>query len=158
MTRHTAPLRPDRAVELERRRIAPRLQPTRVVDDEPSREDRITLAVAGVVWWALLLVAASIAPEADGPAAEQLTTLGELASLAQFAAIFGVVVLLVSGLRRGAGMAMLLGGGVFLASAVACVGSGHHAFGTWWYGQAAATAGMMLTGAATMRGRLRRRR
>ena len=158
MTRHTAPLRPDRAADLERRRIAPQPRSARVAGDEPAREDRIALAVAGIVWWTLLLVAASIAPEADGPAAEQLTALGELASLAQFAAIFGVVMLLVSGLRRGAGMAMLLGGGVFLASAVACVGSGHHAFGTWWYGQAAATVGMMLTGAATMRGGLRRRR
>lgn len=149
MTRRVAPLL---HTDLERRRINPAPAAPPTIQYGPSRVDQTVLTATGVAWFLLLFVAVAVVPEADGANAEQLSAVSAIAGFFQFAAIVAVMLLVMSGSRRAAGAAMLAGGGLFLASATACVATGHHAFGPWWYGQAAALGGMMLAGAVALRG------
>jgi hypothetical protein len=45
--------------------------------------------------------------------------------------------------RRGGLVASIAAAGVFTALSVACPVSGHHPFGSWWYGQMALALGML---------------
>jgi hypothetical protein len=156
MTQRTAPMRTD----LDRHRLRTIRKAPSTVDELPFRDVRMLLAVTGLTWWLLLFAALAVMPEAVDPAASdaELTATEQLVGLLQMSVLLAVVLALMAGSPVAAGGAMLVGGVVFLASSVACVSTGHHSFGGWWYVQAGAMGGMIVAGAAALRSGLVRRR
>jgi peptidoglycan/LPS O-acetylase OafA/YrhL len=106
--------------------------------------------IVGLSWYALYTIIAAIEPPADHPDAIpvwlqstlDVTLLGLLAVTA-----VGLV------MRRRFGLVTALGAaGLLLAMVVACPVSGHHTFGTWWYGEMACALGLVaVTGVALNR-------
>lgn len=110
---------------------------------------RLALVVGGA-WYLLYLVAYALEPAADHPDAfpSWLAATFEVTLL-------GLMGLMAVGLvaQRRWGLVASMGAAVFfLALLVACPVSGHHSFGTWWYGQMACALGLVtITGAALRR-------
>jgi peptidoglycan/LPS O-acetylase OafA/YrhL len=110
-----------------------------------------TLAlVVGVSWYVLFSLAVALEPAADNPDAIPAWLAGAI----DFT-LLGLLAVTAAGLitRRRFGLVAALGGAaLFLAMAVACPVSGHHTFGTWWYGQMACAIGLVaITGSALRR-------
>jgi len=106
--------------------------------------------IVGVSWFLLYSIAVALEPAADHPdafpawlaATIELTLLGLLAVTAA-----GLIT------RRRFGLVAALGAAAwFVAMVVACPVSGHHTFGSWWYGQMACAIGLVaITGSALRR-------
>jgi hypothetical protein len=110
-----------------------------------------TLAlVVGVSWYVLFSLAVALEPAADHPDAIPAW----MAATIDFT-LLGLLAVTAAGLitRRRFGLVAALGAAaLFLAMAVACPVSGHHSFGTWWYGQMACAIGLVaITGSALRR-------
>jgi hypothetical protein len=105
--------------------------------------------IAAVSWYVLFSIAMALEPAADHPDA-----IPTWLSAGLEVVLLGLLAVTAAGLlaRRRFGLVAALGAGaLFLAMAVACPVSGHHSFGTWWYGQMACAIGLVAITGVTLR-------
>jgi len=94
-------------------------------------DGRVGLVLA-VAWFVLIQVAAAIEP----PARESEPFIGVLLEITMYLLLATMVTGFV--MQRRFGLVASLGAAVLAtAASIACPISGHHQFGTWWYGQMA---------------------
>lgn len=106
---------------------------------------RIAVAV-GAVWIVLSQIVAAIEPAPQ----ESEPLIGTLLAWS----MFGILLTMLGGLalRRRWGLVASLGGAVLATSAaVACPTSGHHQFGTWWYGEMLCVLALVGASVAALR-------
>jgi hypothetical protein len=111
--------------------------------------DRINVWVAiavGVSWFVLTPIAAALEPATDR--AEPL--LGTLLG-ASMDVLFVVMLLGLAMRRRWGLVASIAGGALVTAMVVACPTTGHHQFGTWWYGEMACALALVGISVAALR-------
>ena len=138
--------RPETAIDLER-------EPERA--PAPSEElrawlgeriDRYTPMVVAGAWFVLLQVAAALEP---APARAE-PAIGVLLALAMYTLLAVMVTGLV--MHRRFGLVASLAAAVLAAAAsIACPITGHHQFGTWWYGQMACVLALVAISVASLR-------
>jgi hypothetical protein len=139
----------------ERQRIS--TDDRKVISTRPEMREWLGQRVAGHIalivglsWYALYSIIAAIEPPADHPDAIPAWLQASLE-----VALLGLLAVTAVGLvaRRRFGLVTALGAaGLLLAMVVACPVSGHHTFGTWWYGEMACALGLVaITGVALSR-------
>jgi hypothetical protein len=142
-------VRDDIRTDVARRSIAPRPAPRRRL----HLDDTVAygwVVAATVAWPVLFGIGWILEPEAANPNAvpgpiEGLVVLGFLACVVWMARGFS--------LQQRFGFAGSFGAAVvLLGMVVACPLTGHHAIGGWWYGQLAATGGLIALSAAGLWG------
>lgn len=105
--------------------------------------------IVGLSWYVLFSIAVAIEPAADHPDAIP----SWLANTIDFT-LLGVLAVTAAGLitRRRFGLVAALGAAaLFVGMVIACPVSGHHTFGTWWYGQMACAFGLVAITASALR-------
>lgn len=105
--------------------------------------------IVGLSWYVLFSIAVAIEPAADHPDAIP----SWLANTIDFT-LLGVLAVTAAGLitRRRFGLVAALGAAaLFVGMVIACPVSGHHTFGTWWYGQMACALGLVAITASALR-------
>jgi hypothetical protein len=132
-------------------------RPETKITDGPRRpsstrewlQDRINVWVAiavGVSWFVLTPIAAALEPATNRPEPLLGTLLGASMDLLFFAMLIGLA------MRRRWGLVASVGGGALVtAMVVACPTSGHHQFGTWWFGEMACALALLAIGVAALR-------
>ena len=114
---------------------APHTQPEPRLDTRAWLAERIDGKLAGgvaVAWLVLLQVAFALEPATN----QAVPVYGVVLELTMWALLATMLTGLV--MQRRFGLVASLGAAGFMtAMSVACPISGHHAFGTWWYGQMA---------------------
>ena len=103
-----------------------------------ERVDGRWALVLGLAWFVLFEVAAALEPQT----AHEEPVIGVVIAVV----MWSLIALMVTGLAmtRRWGMGAALAAGVFLTAAViACPTTGHHTFGTWWYGEFACAAALV---------------
>jgi 4-amino-4-deoxy-L-arabinose transferase-like glycosyltransferase len=94
--------------------------------------------VVGLAWLVLFEVAGMFEPQTS----HEEPVIGVVIAVVMWTLIATMVTGLAMQRRWGLGAA--LAAGVFLSAAViACPTTGHHTFGTWWYGEALCTAAIV---------------
>jgi len=118
----------------------------------PTREwlqDRINVWVAlavGISWFVLTPIAAALEPATDRP--EPL--IGTLLVASMDVLFVGMLIGLA--MRRRWGLVASVAGGVLAtAMVVACPTTGHHQFGTWWFGEMACALALVGISVAALR-------
>jgi hypothetical protein len=125
--------------------IAPQVRPA-------GRLPWVWAAVLGLGWPVVTAISYAVEPAPSDPGAVP----GLFDALVSYAFLIGLVGTGVAASRRlpAAVTWSFLTGAVALGVTAACPSSGHHALGTWWFGQLAACVAMLgVTGAATLRAR-----
>ncbi len=123
--------------------------PRRTPSTQEWLRDRINVWVAiavGVSWFVLTPIAAALEPATDR--AEPL--LGTLLG-ASMDVLFVVMLLGLAMRRRWGLVASVAGGALVTAMVVACPTTGHHQFGTWWYGEMACALALVGISVAALR-------
>jgi hypothetical protein len=123
--------------------------PRRTPSTQEWLRDRINVWVAiavGVSWFVLTPIAAALEPATDR--AEPL--LGTLLG-ASMDVLFVVMLLGLAMRRRWGLVASIAGGALVTAMVVACPTTGHHQFGTWWYGEMACALALVGISVAALR-------
>ncbi|MDP9023161.1 MAG: hypothetical protein M3N57_10830 [Actinomycetota bacterium] len=122
----------------EARRVIP---PRRLRDRLHDRIPQAWCVAAALAWAALLSVAVALEPGADDPAAIP-SAVDALIATVLFGGLFATAAGL--GSRRRIGFAASFGAALLLLGAtLACPATGHHELAGWWYGQLAATGGLV---------------
>ena len=123
--------------------------PRRLPSTRGWLQDRINVWVAiavGVSWFVLTPIAAALEPATDRP--EPL--IGTLLVAAMDVLFVGMLIGLA--MRRRWGLVASVGGGALVtAMVVACPTSGHHQFGTWWFGEMACALALVGISVAALR-------
>jgi hypothetical protein len=115
---------------------APEPQPVRNRPDTrewlQERIDGRVAAAVGIAWVVLTEIAFALEPAAQG----SVPVVGILLELSMYLLLATMIAGLV--MQRRFGLVASLGGAVLAtAASIACPVTGHHAFGTWWFGQMA---------------------
>jgi hypothetical protein len=111
-----------------------------------ERVDGRVCAAVGVAWFVLLELAMALEPATSR--AEPL--IGVFLELSMWLLLATMVTGLV--MQRRFGLVASLGGAVLsTAASIACPISGHHQFGTWWYGQMACMLGLVAVSVFALR-------
>lgn len=89
-------------------------------------------AVVGIAWFVLIQVAFLLEPRTDHP----VPVIGVLLEVTMYVLLATMITGLV--MQRRFGLVAAVGAAVLAtAAAIACPVTGHHTFGTWWFGQMA---------------------
>ncbi|MFI5046059.1 MAG: hypothetical protein ACHQIG_03265 [Acidimicrobiia bacterium] len=129
-----------RSMELHRPTSTP--DPPRAPAGRPSRPTREWLLervdgrwglVVGVVWLVAFEVSAALEPRTS----HEEPVIGVVIAVVMWSLIAAMVAGLAMQRRWGLGAA-LASAAFFTAAVIACPTTGHHTFGTWWYGEFAA--------------------
>jgi hypothetical protein len=111
--------------------------------------ERIPGAVAGAVgvaWFVLMQLAFALEPATSHP----VPVVGVVLEVSMYLLLAVIVTGLV--MQRRWGLAASLAGAVLAtAASIACPVTGHHQFGTWWFGQMACMLGLVAISVATLR-------
>jgi hypothetical protein len=103
-------------------------------------------AAVAVAWIVLMEIAMAVEPATSR--AEPV--IGVLLQLAMWTLLATMITGLV--MQRRFGLVASLGGAVLAtAASIACPISGHHTFGTWWYGQMACVLGLVAVSVVALR-------
>jgi hypothetical protein len=103
--------------------------------------------VVGVAWFVLIQVAYLLEPRTDHP----VPVIGVLLEVTMYVLLATMITGLV--MQRRFGLVASVGAAVLAtAAAIACPVTGHHSFGTWWFGQMACVLALVgITVAALYR-------
>lgn len=105
----------------------------------------VALAV-GISWFVLTPLAAALEPATD----RSEPIIGVLLGVSMD--VLFVVMLVGLAMRRRWGLVASLGGaGLVTAMVVACPTSGHHQFGTWWFGEMACALALIAISVVALR-------
>jgi hypothetical protein len=111
-----------------------------------QRVDGPVCVAVAVAWFLLMNVAMAVEPATSR--AEPV--IGVFLQLAMWLLLATMVTGLV--MQRRFGLVASLGGAVLAtAASIACPISGHHQFGTWWYGQMACVLGLVAVSVVALR-------
>lgn len=111
-----------------------------------ARVDGPVCAAVGVAWFVLLELAMALEPATSR--SEPL--IGVFLELSMWLLLATMITGLV--MQRRFGLVASLGGAVLAtAASIACPISGHHQFGTWWYGQMACMLGLVAASVVALR-------
>jgi len=108
--------------------------------------DRATPIVLAGAWFVLVQIAFALEPATS----RSEPAIGVLLSLA----MYGLLAIMVTGLvmhRRFGVVASLGAATLATAASIACPVTGHHPFGTWWYGQMACVLALVGVSVAMLR-------
>ncbi|HEY7106783.1 MAG TPA: hypothetical protein VH986_10295 [Acidimicrobiia bacterium] len=134
---------------------APPVPPARPTAHDPRTEtrewlnERIPGAVAAAVavtWFVLVQIAFALEPATN----RSVPVIGVMLEVAMYLLLAVMITGLV--MQRRWGLAASLAGAVLAtAASIACPVTGHHPFGTWWFGQMACMLGLVAVSVVTLR-------
>jgi peptidoglycan/LPS O-acetylase OafA/YrhL len=108
-------------------------------------DGRVALAV-GIAWLVLNEIAYALEPAAQ----QSVPVIGIVLELTMYVLLAAMLTGLV--MQRRWGFLASLGAAVLAtAASIACPITGHHAFGTWWFGQMACMLALVAISAVTLR-------
>jgi peptidoglycan/LPS O-acetylase OafA/YrhL len=108
-------------------------------------DGRVGLAV-GIAWVVLMQIAFALEPASN----HEVPVIGLLLELSMYALLATMVVGLV--MQQRFGLVASLGAAVLAtAASIACPVSGHHTFGSWWFGQMACVLALVAISAVALR-------
>jgi peptidoglycan/LPS O-acetylase OafA/YrhL len=108
-------------------------------------DGRVGLAV-GIAWVVLMQVAFALEPASN----HEVPVIGLLLELSMYALLGTMVAGLV--MQQRFGLVASLGAAVLAtAASIACPVSGHHTFGSWWFGQMACVLALVAISALALR-------
>jgi hypothetical protein len=111
-----------------------------------ERVDGVVCAVVALAWFVLMEIAMAVEPATT----RSEPVIGVFLQLAMWLLLATMVTGLV--MQRRFGLVASLGGAVLAtAASIACPISGHHQFGTWWYGQMACMLALVAVSVVALR-------
>jgi len=133
-----------------RTKTAPEPQAVRTRPDTREwlleRVDGRVAATVGIAWVVLTQIAFALEPTAQSSP----PAIGILLEVAMYALLATMIAGLV--MQRRWGLLASLGAAVLAtAASIACPVTGHHAFGTWWFGQMACVLALVGISVVTLR-------
>jgi hypothetical protein len=108
-------------------------------------DGRVALAV-GLAWFVLNEIAYALEPAAQ----QSVPVIGIVLEVTMYVLLAGMLAGLV--MQRRWGLLASFGAAVLAtAASIACPVTGHHAFGTWWFGQMACMLALVAISVVTLR-------